>query len=145
MLNTKYHTFFNALTSSYVVRTLEYSLPHELHDHIDVVLPTTYFGSVNNMKKTSIPMPQTPLTIAGSEDEVASTNVSSSCTSNITPTCLRSLYNSSTYVPKATANNSLGIVGFVDQYANNADLQVNARFERASFVSVLIYAQLDIL
>jgi tripeptidyl-peptidase-1 len=145
MLNTKYHTFFNALTSSYVVRTLEYSLPRELHDHIDVVLPTTYFGSVNKMKKTSFLMPHTPPALARSEDEVASGNVSSSCASNITPMCLRSLYNSSTYVPKATCNNSLGIVGYDEQYASNADLQVNGCFGCVSFVSVLICAQLDIL
>jgi tripeptidyl-peptidase I len=144
MLNTTYHTFFNALTSSYVVRTLEYFLPRELHDHIDVVLPTTYFGSVNKMKKTSFPMPHTPPALARSENEVASRNVSSSCASTITPTCPRSLYNSSTYVPKATANNSLGIVGYDDEYANYADLQVCGRSGRVSFLSVLIYSQLDI-
>jgi tripeptidyl-peptidase-1 len=137
MLNTKYHTFFNALTSSYVVRTLDYSLPRELHEHIDVVSPTTYFGSINTMKKTSFLMPDVPPAIAGSKDEIQSGTVPSSCATTITPECLRSLYNSSTYVPKATANNSLGIVGYLEEYANDADLQVNGRSGRISFVSVL--------
>jgi tripeptidyl-peptidase I len=109
-----------------------------------MLLPTTYFGSVDKMKKTSFLMPHTPPVLA-SEDEVVSRNVSGSCASTITPTCLRSLYNSSTYVPKATANDSLGIVGYDDEYANNADLEVSGRSGRVSFVSVLIYSQLDIL
>jgi tripeptidyl-peptidase I len=134
MLNTKYHTFFNALTSSYVVRTLDYSLPRELHEHIDVVSPTTYFGSINTMKKTSFLMPDAPPAIAGSKDEIQSGTVPSSCATTITPACLRSLYNSSTYVPKATANNSLGIVGYLEEYANDADLQVNGHSGRVSFV-----------
>ncbi|TFY80682.1 hypothetical protein EWM64_g3330, partial [Hericium alpestre] len=37
--------------------------------------------------------------------------------------CLRALYNSTSYVTKATSRNRLGIAGYLEQYANFADLQ----------------------
>jgi tripeptidyl-peptidase I len=49
--------------------------------------------------------------------------VPSSCATTITPTCLRALYNTSTYVPKATATNVMGVAGYLSEFANNADLQ----------------------
>ena len=48
----------------------------------------------------------------------------STCDEFITPDCLRALYNTSTYVPKATNVNKLGVAGYLDEFANDADLQV---------------------
>ena len=49
--------------------------------------------------------------------------VPASCTDTITPTCLKDLYG----IPatKATqSTNVLGVSGFIEQFANNDDLQV---------------------
>jgi hypothetical protein len=47
------------------------------------------------------------------------------CSYAITPSCLRALYNTTDYVPTAMSQNRLGVAGYLDQYANDADLQVS--------------------
>ena len=49
--------------------------------------------------------------------------VPSSCGSTITPACLRALYNTTSYTPKATATNKLGVAGYLDEYAVHSDLK----------------------
>ena len=65
------------------------------------------------------------------------------CSGEITPACLRELYNSSTYTPSATRNNSLGITGYLGEYANYADLQVSSSVGMR--LSYLTYSRIDIL
>ncbi|KAF8903511.1 peptidase S8/S53 domain-containing protein [Gymnopilus junonius] len=126
MLGTKYDVYQHGPSGEQVVRTLSYSLPKELLSHVDVVTPTTYFGTLRSMKKTSFLQPdRKPLT----DEEAAALRfgsdaaVPSSCASTITPTCLRDLYNTSTYIPAATNVNKLGVAGYLDEFANTADLQ----------------------
>jgi tripeptidyl-peptidase-1 len=123
MLGTKYNVYFNPSTNSYLVRTLAYSLPEELHSHIDVISPTTYFGSLQPMRATSFVMPNT--VIAATEQIDPSDPLALNCSREVTPACLRTLYNCSAYVPSATRNNSLAIAGYLDEFANHADLQVS--------------------
>ncbi|KAF8903507.1 peptidase S8/S53 domain-containing protein [Gymnopilus junonius] len=125
MLGTKYNVYQHEPSGEQVVRTLSYSLPKELHSHVDVVAPTTYFGTLRSMKKRNVLQPnKKPLT-----DEEAALHfgsdaaVPSSCADTITPTCLRDLYNTSTYTPTQTKVNELGIAGYLDEFANTADLQ----------------------
>jgi len=66
-----------------------------------------------------------------------------SCTDVITVFCLQQLYNTSGYNPAATSKNSIGINGFDEQFANQADLQsfYNAEVPAAvntSFNTVLV-------
>ena len=132
MLGTKYHIFHHSKSDDYVIRTMNYSLPNVLHEHVAVVAPTTYFGTMRSMKATSFINKNAP-TIE-SDVEVAHlltspsslATVPSSCSSTITPACLRALYNTSTYVPAATDKNILGVAGYLDEFANRADLQVCA-------------------
>jgi tripeptidyl-peptidase-1 len=56
--------------------------------------------------------------------------VPSSCSSTITPACLRALYNTSAYTPAATSENKFGIAGYLEEYANDADLQVKSCADR---------------
>jgi len=124
MLGTKYNVYFNPSTNSYVVRTLAYSLPEELHSHVDVISPTTYFGSLQPMKATSFVMPDPNTIISSTGQDDHSDPSAQNCSSKVTPACLRALYNSSTYVPCATESNSLGIAGYLEEYANFDDFQV---------------------
>ncbi|KAK0203079.1 peptidase S8/S53 domain-containing protein [Desarmillaria ectypa] len=118
MLGTEYGLYHHLQSSSYVVRTLSYSLPRELHQAIGVVSPTTYFGTLRSMRATSF-------VEADISDEVAdiSATLPSSCASRITIACLQALYNTSDYVPSATGSNTLGVAGYLDEYANRNDLQ----------------------
>ena len=118
MLSAKYDIFRHTISGEEVVRTLSYSIPKQLHDHIDVVLPCTYFGTVRSMKITSS-LHSTPL-----HNIVRDTSSIPSCNTTITPACLRALYNTSSYVPVSTNVNKLAIAGYDGQFANYADLQV---------------------
>lgn len=49
--------------------------------------------------------------------------VDASCNTTITITCLKQLYNAVGFVPSAKGN-KIGITGYLDQFANIADLQM---------------------
>jgi tripeptidyl-peptidase-1 len=125
MLGTKYYVFRHAQTDEQVVRTTSYSLPRELHSHIDVVAPTTYFGTLRSMRLSGFSQPVIASAV-GPPDSTMNTNgtISPSCQTSITPACLRALYNTENYVPTETSRNSLGVAGYLNQYASRADLQI---------------------
>lgn len=51
------------------------------------------------------------------------TTVDLSCNKTVTIKCLQQLYNAVGYVPKSTGGeNSIGVTGFLEQYANIEDL-----------------------
>lgn len=134
MLGTKYSIFFNPSSSSYIVRTTSYSLPKAIHPHVNVIAPTTYFGSMQKMKTTSFvdPAIQAISDADIQEQREAITGrlkglatVPSSCARTVTPACLQALYNTTGYTPKATAVNVMGVAGYLEEFANDADLQVS--------------------
>lgn len=90
MLNTKYGVYHHESSGSSVVRTMAYSLPAELHAHVDVVTPTTYFGTLRSMRATHFLQPDIPpIDEDVSETDLSPQAVPSSCASTITPACLR--------------------------------------------------------
>ncbi|KAG6841456.1 hypothetical protein C0991_010881 [Blastosporella zonata] len=146
MLDTKYDVYHHPSSSERVVRALSYSLPRELHSHVDVITPTTYFGTMRSMRATSflVPLKEEAL----EEDFSINAAVPSSCASAITISCLRTLYNTSSYVPAATSVNKLGVSGYLEEYANRADLQTFFKTYRtdavgSSYTTVLINGGLD--
>ena len=132
MLNTTYNVYHHAQSNDYVVRAMSYSLPSVLLEHIGTVNPTTYFGTMRRMKATSFLQPDRE-TIS-KEDAIAQLSaispgnlatVPSSCSRTITPACLRALYNTVNYTPTQTDVNKLGVAGYLEEFANDADLQVS--------------------
>ena len=124
LLGTKYNVYEHTLSGDQVVRTLSYSLPQELHSHIDVVVPTTYFGTMRSMKATSFLQPAIKPQ-SSKEGALAPGELPLGCGTIITPACLRALYYTADYVPSATDTNKLGVAGYLKEYANYADLQVS--------------------
>ncbi|KAB5591885.1 Tripeptidyl-peptidase I [Ceratobasidium theobromae] len=137
MLNTKYNIYRHT-SGSHIVRSESYALPRSLDSHIDVIQPTTFFGSINERDRAGsssslerrastvfvLPNIKEP-GLDQVEDDVGKITaaVPSSCGSTITPACLRALYRTNSYVPTAGSSNTIGITGYLDQYANEADLQ----------------------
>ncbi|KAL0573727.1 hypothetical protein V5O48_008223 [Marasmius crinis-equi] len=120
MLNAEYGRYHHPSSKDTVLRTLSYSLPRDLMAHVDVVSPTTYFGTLRSMKATSFIE-----TEAKVQEEADDPNAvpPTSCNTKITPDCLKTLYNTAGYVQQATDRNSLGVAGYLDEFANRADLQ----------------------
>ncbi len=127
MLGTKYNVYRRPETGTYIVRTLKYSLPRDLHEHVDVVSPTTYFGKTEAMRVTSFMQPEVTTMEYDLNQFNADANadeIPASCAQQVTPYCLRLLYKTIDYVPGATDRNRLGVTGYLREYASNHDLQV---------------------
>ncbi|KAL0573726.1 hypothetical protein V5O48_008222 [Marasmius crinis-equi] len=124
MLNAEYGLYHHPASKDTVLRTLSYSLPKDLMAHVDVVSPTTYFGTFKSMRATSHVEPEDKM-----QAEVVDPNAvpPTSCNTRITPDCLKTLYNTAGYVQRATSRNSLGVAGYLDEFANRADLQTFLR------------------
>ncbi|KAJ7589493.1 family S53 protease-like protein [Mycena floridula] len=121
LLNAKFESFVHTPTGSKRVRTLSYSLPTDLFAHIDMVHPTTAFDKplVGRPPMVSIPLPPSAL-----ESNVTGRALPapSSCNSVVTPACLQALYG----IPATKATQSsakLAVSGFIDQFAQTADLR----------------------
>lgn len=56
--------------------------------------------------------------------------VDASCNQTITITCIQQLYNAVGFTPSATNGNKIGITGYLEQFANFADLQTFYAQER---------------
>jgi len=152
MLGAKYHVYKHSTTEITVIRTTSYSLPSILHDHITTVSPSTYFGQPKPQHKTSF-VEYIGEVVSGDANRATNlaTNhvagainptVSPTCKDQITPSCLNALYNIS-YTPVSTDRNSLGVTGYLNQYANHVDLRV--RRILWSPLSVRLTSLLDIL
>ena len=100
-----------------MVRTTSYSLPNHLHDHIDVIQPTTMFGRFKRHRSTisrvGKDIPQPDLDAAPFIDAVSGVTVAASCKQTITISCLQQLYNAVGVVPSATNNNSIAVTGYL--------------------------------
>jgi tripeptidyl-peptidase-1 len=53
LLGASYQTYRDTETNETVIRTVGYSLPTTLHEHVQTVAPTTYFGSPRPLRQTS--------------------------------------------------------------------------------------------
>ncbi|KAG7091987.1 hypothetical protein E1B28_008374 [Marasmius oreades] len=119
MLSAEYGLYHHPSSKDTVLRTLSYSLPRALLGHVDTVSPTTYFGTFKSMRATSFLMPEVDL----DPDAVPP----ATCDRRITPDCLKTLYDAANYTQQASSRNSLGVAGYLDEFANRADLQTFLR------------------
>ncbi|KAI0311625.1 family S53 protease [Amylostereum chailletii] len=117
LFNSQYDTFKHEADGSTTVRTLEYSIPQSLKGHLEFVHPTVMFPQKLQRNPTvTVPLPKN---IAGNLTSDAT--VPASCATTVTPACLQAMYG----IPTTAATQSLNTIavsGFIDQYANSADL-----------------------
>ncbi|GJE95891.1 S53 family peptidase [Phanerochaete sordida] len=102
--------------------TMEYSLPSALTQHVQFVHPTISFT-----RNTFTPPAFKPLKdvqpLASHPGNVSSdASVPASCVNVVTPACVQALYGVPA-TPATQSSNKISVAGFIDQFANNADLQ----------------------
>ncbi|KAI0034121.1 tripeptidyl peptidase A [Vararia minispora EC-137] len=131
MLDTKFHTWKHVVHGDVVVGTTSYSLPEDVHAHVELVQPTTYFARPRALRTTLRFTEDTAsaavnkdtsagrITIPGSE-----VSVDASCNTTITVACLKELYNAVGFGASSHNGNILGITGYLEQFANFEDLQL---------------------
>ncbi|ERF71269.1 hypothetical protein EPUS_05321 [Endocarpon pusillum Z07020] len=117
MLNTHFYYFQNKDAGIQRIRTLQYSIPLALHGYVQMIQPTTRFGQLR---------PQVSMVMdsfkAESEYHPSGYNATF-CNYTVTPDCLRGLYQLDGFLADPNVGNSLGISGFLDQYAQYAELE----------------------
>ena len=104
MLDAEYATYLQHRTGKKLIRAKSYSLPRSLSGHVDIVQPTTLFGSLHEQYKI----------------ESLPTFSSNNPVVNVTPTSLRRLYkigNTTAASPKSY----VAVASYLEQYANFAD------------------------
>ncbi|THH18975.1 hypothetical protein EW146_g2121 [Bondarzewia mesenterica] len=101
LFDAEFVTFKHETTGKDAVRTLEYSIPASLQGHLDFVHPTVNFPvGLSRKPLTAIPIPKS--IVKGSN--LTSNGVPSSCSSNITPSCLQAMYGIPTTVATESSN-----------------------------------------
>lgn len=130
MLNATYGIYQHDASSEYTARALSYSLPTSLHGHVDVISPTTFFATPRSSKTKSPPLSRAAPIATELKSEAKLTrprsvgNASADCNDQITPDCIRELYNFQSYTPRLNGTNKLGVVGYDNEPINSEDLQV---------------------
>ncbi|EMD32617.1 hypothetical protein CERSUDRAFT_118652 [Gelatoporia subvermispora B] len=130
MLNTEYHVWSHEASNSSLVRTTTYSLPDYLHEHIDLIQPTTLFSTWRGMKSTiHSSQPAKPDTMSSAPPikvpSASGGEVDASCNTTITVSCLKQLYNAVGFTPAGGKNgNQIAVTGYLEQFANIADLEL---------------------
>lgn len=114
LLDTKYSVYEHE-EGGYIVRTSEWSLPSHLHEHIETIQPTNSFFRAKAQKKTFKPVVDAAGLVATNNifsGPLTGSSAAAVCnTSNITPTCLRTLYGTIDYTPKVPGVNKIGLNG----------------------------------
>ncbi|KAH9059745.1 tripeptidyl peptidase A, partial [Lactarius vividus] len=129
MLGTEFRVWKHTQDGDVLVRTTEYSLPAHLDEHIELIQPTTAFNRAKGQRTTFrfSPAPETASSSLSSDDKISvagsGVTVDASCNTTITVSCLKQLYNAVDYVPQATDKNAIALTGYLEQFANFADLQ----------------------
>jgi tripeptidyl-peptidase-1 len=124
LLETEYSVFEHE-EGGQIVRAPEWSLPKHLHEHIDVIQPTTSFFAPRAMRstlKTVAPegwKPPKPIS------HPTNPTVAQVCNETaVTPLCLRTLYGTYDYTPKAAGKNKVGLNDFLGESNNRSDAYI---------------------
>jgi tripeptidyl-peptidase-1 len=119
------------------VRTVEYSVPQDVADHIDIIHPTTFFGKtqpfapvhVNFGEALERPTEDSELekrqqAAAPSGPNLVQQTVAAACVKAISPACIKQLYNVGNYTASATSGSKVGFGSFLNQSAQFSDLKL---------------------
>lgn len=150
LLGCEYHHFAHVDDGHVLLRSLSWSIPRHLHEHIDTIQPTTSFlrtlpqgrydpyGGVPPPKwdtEGSVPtfdelvdedkLERGHLDVPELEDMPPNPRPNDACNRlAISPMCLRVLYGLFDYVPQATSTNRIGIVNFSGNVNNHSDINM---------------------
>ena len=131
LLDTKYSVYKHE-DGTHLIRAPAWSLPTHLHKHIDTIQPTNSFFRPNARRstlKTIRPVSEDveePIQLFGTLPKPSKDlTVAQACnTSAVTPICLRTLYGTINYVPKAAGKNQVGLTNYLSEANNRSDVAI---------------------
>ncbi|KAA1474737.1 family S53 protease [Dentipellis sp. KUC8613] len=116
LFDADYTTFTHQSTGAQTVRTLSYSIPADLKNHLNLVHPTVAFPV------KSFGAPTLKRSRSGSRKRTATSVAPASCANVFTPACSQKLYGIPT-APATQSSNRLAVSGFFNLWASLADLK----------------------
>lgn len=125
LLDTEY-SIFEHIEGDQLVRTSEWSLPVHLHEHIEVVQPTNSFFRPRAMKST-VKAVKTPKGWHAPKppSNPSGLSLAQACNETaVTPLCLRTLYGTVDYEPRAAGKNRVGLNDFLGESNNRSDVKL---------------------
>jgi tripeptidyl-peptidase I len=128
LLNTKYSVFRHE-DGSHLVRTLEWSLPKHLHNHVTAVQPTNSFFRAapksSNVKPVAFDEGKNFRFNKYNPSVPNNMTVAQACNvSAVTPLCLRTLYGTLDYVPQVPGQNKVGLTNYLGEANNRSDVSI---------------------
>ncbi|KAL2111752.1 hypothetical protein VUR80DRAFT_9394 [Thermomyces stellatus] len=99
------------------LRTMEYTLEDDIAQHIELVTPTTYFGTTKNLAPVHVPPPQ-----EGGLAYLADQDRQPACSRLLTPPCLKEMYGFGGYEPEPDSGSRVAFASFLNQSAVPGDL-----------------------
>lgn len=125
MMDTTFKTYQSLVRDDIQkVRALQYSVPEDVREHIDLIQPTTRFGQVEAQISLIHDQEEVP-DAAVADMGVAAVNAT--CNYSITPQCLAELYNFADFKAHPNVSTVIGVTGFLEQYARFKDFAQWAR------------------
>ncbi|EME85440.1 uncharacterized protein MYCFIDRAFT_161112 [Pseudocercospora fijiensis CIRAD86] len=124
LLDTKYHAFKHA-DGTEINRAPEWSLPEYLHDHIDMVQPTTSFFHPQK-ELVDDDNPWKPLSYWQAQDKpgLFGEYETEKCKNNfVTPQCLRTVYGTINYKPQVPDRNGMATANYLNETAHRKDIE----------------------
>ncbi|KAF8860349.1 tripeptidyl peptidase-like protein [Acephala macrosclerotiorum] len=126
LLDTQYSVFQHK-DGSHMVRAPEWSLPMHLHEHIETIQPTNSFFQPKAKRTTLMRIPDLEES-QGIVDPViipSKATVEQACNvTNVTPTCLRTLYGTIDYTVKSAGKNQIGLTNYLSEANNRSDVNI---------------------
>ncbi|OJJ99308.1 hypothetical protein ASPACDRAFT_52709 [Aspergillus aculeatus ATCC 16872] len=113
MMKTQFSHFYHPRTQTTTVRTLAYSVPEDIRPFVQLIQPTTRFGSPQ-----ALDSPETFVPVA-----LTAEDLDGNCSKTVTPACLRQLYGINDTEITPDPRNRLGVSGFLEEYARYDDLE----------------------
>lgn len=122
MLSAEFASFREPVTGSVVVRSLTYTLPSQVAEHVALVHPVSYFPRVQKKsEKKGDAGPASDISHFDRRVDGNATELLAAC-QTITPFCIAALYNID-YTPlDSLSGSTLGVAGFLGQYINHTDI-----------------------
>jgi len=132
LLQTKYESYEHRNGGS-ISRAKEWSLPEHLHEHIDVIQPTTSFFRPEREARTFNPHLGPEVASSWWEakgkhqygpgsSSAAAGNISAICNATFTtPECIRTLYGTIDYKPQAAGKNAIALANYLNETNNRND------------------------
>lgn len=128
LLDTEYSVYNHNSEGHYIVRTPEWSLPRHLHEHIDTIQPTNNFmrpqANGRTLKPVAFDNKWAPAPYRPHYSSPSYPDTSKVCNASaVTPACLRTLYGTIDYKPKAAGKNKIALNNFLGEVQARGDVR----------------------